>query len=328
MAQTTPEAFKLEGSWLDSVLKFISGLSIIVGFGGSIATAVGIAPGYNRLLVIIALGGILLAVGALVWADKRRRSQLQDALRQADNAFNKKFSITAEKLHLAMHTIRDELDKLLLYWNDGKISQHLLEEVTVNTGRQLVNWISDFLSECTGDTVCVCIKILEGTPGRSREAVALSEDDLQNIFVTTLCRNSETPRRRFRQNRHRVALNTGFRNIMLGDDYFACSDLVQLANDGKYDNTTENWRDDYKCAIVVPIRIFIGEVTQAGTLRRCYDWLAFLCADGNVVNGFEPDRLQDYANLLMAVGDALFHYLDVVSRCQQSLAADTGDTGQ
>jgi hypothetical protein len=240
-------------------------------------------------------------------------SQLRAAANErmiSDAKHAQDFSVCAEKLHFAVHTIRDEYRRLL-DGVDRSIEEDNLKEYSLLCGNAVVNMIADFLSQCTAQTVSVCLKILDNP----YESVTTSEVDLRNKWLTTLCRSTNSQKTRTEKDLHSIVGNTAFQDILEKKDqnYYVSSDLMEEARRGNYTNTTKNWSQFYKSTIVVPIRLFTGQVGEAGNLRPVYDLYGFLCADANSVNGLESNRIHDYANFMMVVADAMYHYFDLLA---------------
>jgi hypothetical protein len=246
--------------------------------------------------------------------ESKLRRDLEEMSRRADEMaqlFQKQLTVVAEKLHFATHEIRNGLDELLKL-DEETVKPRDVEVISVQVGIKVVSYLAEFLTSCVGQSVCVCIKILNKLPDKQGELLAPSYEDLKKTVVETMCRSTNTPKARFEQNLHPVAENTAFLDIMYkGEPYFAKSDLIEEAGQKRYSNTTPHWQDHYKTAIVVPIRIQIGTVDNVPGQRPVYDLLAFLCADTKAANSFDKYGISVYADFLMAVGDGFYHYLDL-----------------
>lgn len=81
--------------------------------------------------------------------------------------------------------------------------------------------------------------------------------------------------------RHMVHLNTAF-NALLDSDaaWFVGNDLLHMAREGLYDNTTPDWVRRYRAAVVWPIR------WPSGPLQIPTDLIGYLCVDARRRNVF------------------------------------------
>jgi|GEM_PF-1258410 len=272
--------------------------AFVASFIGCGALFIVASVAYERKLSSDALKKNVTEYSAQIAWEAKKREELAEI-------FRGQFAVTAEKLHFAVHEIRNEFAKLLNLAEAPPGHRRLLP---VHAGTKVVNLLADFLTHCVGQPVSVCIKVLDKLPDNRMELVAPSFDELKTMNVVTVCRSSNTQKERFEEKLHPIVDNTAFNDIIYrGEPFFAQSDLEEEWKQKRYSNTTPNWMDYYKSAIVVPIRLSIGTTNDRVAV---YDLLAFLCADAKDPNAFERLRIRAYADFLMAVGDALYHYFD------------------
>jgi len=270
----------------------------------AVAAAVGAIASYFEAIPIVAaifnvifIVTIVIASGLVISKERKNTSQLEET-------FSRKFSLISERLHAVHHLIRDETYRL----------REVPESATSNALHavgQILGLISGFLGELTGEKICVCIKIMEQFEGITAE----TPTDLEGKSMLTFCRDPGTQKKRwehlYHSLSHSLSHNSDFRDIILGQkSYFTA---VNLEKESGYTNTTSDWNVWYKTAIVVPIQRVVAH--KPGGHPR-YELLGFLCADSISVEAF-GDRIEDYANLLMSVGDGLYHYFDHVRNCAE-----------
>ncbi|MCX5860808.1 MAG: hypothetical protein WCG29_13645 [Desulfomonile sp.] len=274
---------------------------------GAAAAFCAIAGWFATFPVQVAIANvifIIIVVVALVWViskEKKKTSQLEET-------FSSKLRLISERLHTVHHLIRDETYRL------GEAPESARLNALHAVG-QILNLMSDFLGDLTGQKICVCIKIMEQFEGITAE----KPSDLEGKTVLTFVRDAGTPRKRWEHLRHPLSHNSDFRDIILGQkSYFTA---VDLEKESGYTNTTSDWSVWYKTAIVVPIQL---DVAQKPGGHPRFELLGFLCADSMSIEAF-GDRIEDYANLLMSVGDGLYHYFDHVRNCALEATSDKQD---
>ena len=218
--------------------------------------------------------------------------------------FSQKFGLLSERLHLVNHTIRDATYELKE--GPGSAELHAL-----NTTTKVLGILAGLFSNMTGQQVCVCIKISEQFDGITAE----SESDLMGKSVLTFNRDAGTPQPRWEHLHHSLTDNSDFRDIILGRKrWFTGADLERESG---YKNTTEEWNKWYRTAIVVPIQL---ETARKQGGHPIFELVGFLCADAMTSDAF-GDNIENYAHLMMSVGDGLYHYFDHVRK-----RADTGSS--
>gem|GEM_PF-3057439 len=246
-------------------------------------------------------------VGALIVQHKVWIRYLKTILAQV--------KLISETFHRVTHTLRDDYYHMQRLAYEGRLNAEVLRVKALETGQEVVDLLANALTACTSHNISVCIKIFE----QPREMTAWSSEDLERRNVVTLCRSYNTNRERWESVRHPILHNTAFHELMFQDKhYFASTDLAAEHARGVYMNTSLNWSRYYRSTIVVPIRIRVG-TTETGL--PVYDILGFLCADSESTFAFEPSRLTDYANLMMAAGDAMYAYFDRIFVAESALAA-------
>jgi hypothetical protein len=269
---------------------WILGISAAVGALATYFTTTTIAAAiFNVAFILVTLIAVCLVIS------KERNRALQVEQRNSEL-----FHIVSENIHNAHHLIRDALFDL------EHADAGIVRERAKNTAKDLVNLLAGLLSKLTGCYVCVCIKIPEQFEG----VTARSIDDLEGKNVLTFCRDRiNTPGKRWEQWYHSLVDNSVFRDIILGKiPYFTSADLEKEKD---YTNMTPNWRQWYKTAIVVPIR---RTVSHSDKGNPKYELLGFLCADSLTTEAFGEKQIDDYAQLLMSVGDGLYLYFDEVRK--------------
>jgi hypothetical protein len=181
------------------------------------------------------------------------------------------------------------------------------------TGQHAVDLLASILSVSTEQKVSVCIKYF---PDIYRDTG--SPERVEDYYVGTLCRSSNSSPMRDLESLSRIGENTDFLLIMKEHrPYFRVRDLHRLeqyleeSGTGTYRNSNPEWSAYYRSTIVVPIRmerrLLVPDVGSEG-----FDLLGFLCADSLSTSAFRSEHLDAYTTLMKAFASVLHPYLDRV----------------
>jgi hypothetical protein len=265
---------------------------------------------YVSLLAIVVITGY---VSAFIWilATEEEHKRIQEQIvDDSAQAFHKLFQQTGTWLHKTAHDIRDHVTDLEWAYTQKQLNLKELRTDALIVGEKIADYLetlfSFYLLDRIGDNkVAVSIKILERKANGQEMA-------------KTLCRSKHSAPGRKIGDEHVIGpANTAFFEIREGKTrYFGKSDLIAEYHAQRYSNTNPNWQQQYKSAIVVPIRNKNPLYPEKSSEE--FKLIGFLCADANVIGAFDGDgkRMEAYAQMLMAAGDGLFKYFEIVNSLQ------------
>ncbi len=237
-------------------------------------------------------------------------------VRSKDQGFEK-CAILADNLHHISHILRDQYYDISTS-DSSELTEKFLQERTAAIGEKISNFLATTLTCVAGGTVRVCIKVIEPLVDNHPP----SESGLDFAKAVTICRSSNTQKKRFENLEQPVKGNTDFDKIVSGDDFFFAAKLDRMVSSGEYRNTTEKWLQWYKSTVVVPIRVLEKNCDEN---KKHYILLGFLCADSDSSGAFEEDRATLYADIMMAAADQLYYFLDFISSQRNRLKTDSSN---
>ena len=180
--------------------------------------------------------------------------------------------------------------------------------------KDLVAAFSKKISHLYGKDINVCIKQIHRVEG---------DEDAMNWMVKTVaryCKKHLNSRRKNDKIPISIIGNTDFKNIMCGESFFACGDLLKLQQGGDFDNTNPSWASYYNSTMVLPIRgVIHGEDINTDEI---YDIIGFLCLDCKD-SCPEWERENNYIfNMSATFADVLYilmnESLEFTEKCKES----------
>jgi hypothetical protein len=287
--------------WLQDVLTFITSLASLIGlvYGGAkllikiIAKFVPKSPLSLPWLICIFLLIIIMFMRAKV---KQYKESLW--VRRESDAIN---------YYNVLHDFRNFYFDVLTYHKDKKLNKDFLTSITRNFLINLLDKLCNIYTAYTGKTVNACIKLI----GKENEDVNFDKIDKENATVYTFIRSSNITKQREDASDNKPVLiskNTDFSYIIAPPDfyqkqYFYEQDL-QLFNEKlqkyqqKYENTSENYWNFYRAAIVVPIRIAHSHLHFTSPADSVdYHIVGFLCIDTMSTQSFIPEYEEQFIQI-------------------------------
>jgi hypothetical protein len=234
---------------------------------------------------------------------REKDQEIEEILKQTEEVLATLFEQAGTWLHKIAHDIRDRTTELEWLKEKQKLSLDHLRMDAMATGRNIANYVEELFSYHLLETVAVSVKIIKRKANDQEVAI-------------TLCRSQHSASERKIGDEHVVGPeNTAFHEIRTGQTtYYGKSDLIKEAGAGRYSNRNPKWPEQYKCAIVVPIRRknldFPDESDEEFLL------IGFLCIDANEIQVFRDEDMDAHAQMLMAAADVLYKYLETVNQME------------
>jgi uncharacterized FAD-dependent dehydrogenase len=246
------------------------------------------------------------AVQKLELVIREKDEHAESLLIQAEEAVDNLFCENGNWLHKIAHEIRDRYMRLiqLARKEEPPITDTIESEAEI-TSQNVVNYLEELFTFRLKEQIAVSIKTMD-------------KDAEGKEVAITLARSTHSgPGRKKRGDVHPVTPeNTAFWTIRSGEErFFGKTDLLKEQAAGNYHNTNPRWQQQYKSAIVVPIRSENPDYVKGQTDR--FLLRGFLCIDVNSTTVFKEEMLEAYAHMMMAAGDDLCVYLDLVKRLQE-----------
>jgi len=235
---------------------------------------------------------------------REKDQEIAEILAETEKVLSTLFEQAGIWLHKVTHDIRDRTAQLEWLRDKNKLSLDHIRLDAKDTGRNIANYVEELFSFCLEEQVAVSIKIIK------------KRDNGQEVAIT-LCRSQHSASGRKIGDEHVVGPeNTAFHEIRTGTTpYYGKSDLIKEARDGRYFNGNPRWSEQYKCAIVVPIRRKNLEFPEGS--HEEFLLIGFLCMDANNVGIFRDQYLDAYAQMLMVAADGIYKYLETVNKMQE-----------
>ena len=303
---------------LGAVLVGVYGFSSIGGLVISIWTTIkDESPWwYTYLLIGILITGLIIYSAHILLLKRNHKNEIiklelkiSETEQEGREATETIFIEIGRWLHKTAHEIRDHISFLDWLWQKEKPTLSHLQDNVEATGQHVVNYVEQILSGYLGYTISVSIKIID-------------KDEKGEDVAITLCRSQESASGRKKGDKHRVdSRNTAFFEISNGTSiYFGRSNLEEEYNAKHYQNSNPDWLHQYRCAIVVPIRKQNPEYQK--TSQEKFSLIGFLCADAKEVGVFQDNMMDAYAEMMMAVADNLYIYLEKANQMQERINND------
>lgn len=231
---------------------------------------------------------------------------------------------------------------MLHYREQEMLNLGLLTQTTIAYLRNVLDKVCDIYKSYTGSEMNACIKVF----GKKNEDVGFGAIDVENATVYTLVRSSNlSPSREEACDDQPVPLkgNTDFRLLVQMPAFYRKHYLYQqnlqefdkyLESHGeKYENTTENYWEYYKGALIVPIRMSHAHLPfTKREEQEEYHILGFLCIDTlsteAFISEFEDAFVQmarSFAALIYVVLNKYHYYL---KKCNESKVGGKSDDAQ
>lgn len=221
------------------------------------------------------------------------------------------------KFHSIAHNLRNHHSRLCKrYKNDQRpLTKDELISNIEHVCSDVVNSLSALLNQSTGEHVSVSIKYFwVDSPLKSSH---LSDEDLADLKVTTLCRCQNTQKKDKRQDPKPVRGNTDLEKITIDkENHFFSGDIrdynlkLRNTNNKPYVDSNPFWQEIYNARITVPIRIDLSFAKQGIQKGKSYDLIGFITADSLSNSAFREEEIRNYVHLCKGVADMLYRYLE------------------
>ncbi len=290
--------------------KIVSTLITIIGFIGSVVSIVGFLSGLEFHYWFPLLSVVLTVSGALYY-----HHLMQKGFEEAMEKETIKERQSWKNIHPILHLLRDDSCRTIKRWYSGSLNQDELRDKVTNTAERICGFLAEILSVLSDENVSVCIKIRPSYVKGTKPS-----DDLEAAQVQALARSHNTVSARNIQRVHNIKGNTDFEVILKEDqNYFVGAHLKDLYDKRLYNNSSDRWWEHYQSAVVTPIRIKESRRTESGTSEIIH-LLGFLCADSlsPVAFGEDADTQSFYAEIMMAISDALYEFLYICDFVQKN----------
>ncbi|MEE0943910.1 MAG: hypothetical protein UIM24_00460 [Clostridia bacterium] len=261
------------------------------------------------------------------------------------NRKSKGAKISAEKIHLFQHELRNQIFAM----RDLNSKSPTMDHITFYRHIKdkcyiLCEFIHEYLFNKFNKDFSICIKMID-------DASSDGQMNLDKINVFTLCRAGAEHKKRENNEKENhlndvgmsgqiyvpVKGNSDFYSILsnqkehIKTTSFACSNLKMIkllskfSKSFKYENTTPEFWKYYKSAIVVPIRIEKSFLSTANpkTKNGTYQTMGFLCVDyKKPISKAEKEEIVGY---MKSFGDSLYDFfyeisiMDRAIQCNESV---------
>jgi hypothetical protein len=274
--------------WFGSLLVFV----VVTGFAGHYLWVRGLNSNHET------------QVKSLNLIIEEKNQSIEQVLEDAEQALSELFEQAGTWFHWTTHEIRNRTTALDWLKLNDKVSLSYLRQDAEDTSRNIANYVEELFSYYLLETIAVSVKIIR-------------KDENGEEEVITLCRSQHSAQGRKIGDKHTVGpKNTAFFEIRTGlRTYYGKPDLIAEHLAGRYSNTNPQWQQQYKSAIVVPIRKKNPNYPETSTEE--FVLIGFLCADANAVDVFRDDMMDAYAHMMMAAADGLYKYLETVTDMQK-----------
>ncbi len=288
-------------NWLQDVLAFITSLVSLIGivYGGAqlvinvVSKIVPQLPIDLPWLICLLLTVIIMFMRAKM---KQYKSSLWIRLRS-----------DAASYYDILHDFRNFYFDVLKYHKDKKLNKEFLTTITREYLINMLEKLCNIYKAYTGKDMNACIKLI----GKENEDINFDKIDKENATVYTFVRSKNISKQREDASDNQAVLiskNTDFSYIISPPDfykkqYFYEQDIHLFDEElkkhqQKYENTTENYWDFYRAAIVVPIRIAHSHLHfTAPTDPFDYHIVGFLCIDTKSTHAFIPEYEEQFIQI-------------------------------
>lgn len=229
---------------------------------------------------------------------------------QKVNTITSKNKNQSEYIHGVLHRLKNYTCKLDATYDNKQYTDNECLSNSITDMCDLMDYLSQALTEITGSAVRACIKATDKT---------YTQDNIFDAGVYTFARsgkpnvNDILHEQNEQENAgvHIIKNNTDFLELVATDisgrrkTYFYQENLKaydeKLRLEGKeYKNSTPNWESKYITTIVCPIRYKQQE----------FELLGFLCVDSLDANAFKGEKFFLCASLLRGLADSLYVYFN------------------
>lgn len=280
--------------WLQEVLSFISSLLSIMGvvYAGA-AIFIKIILTFLPKPLPIDLPWIMCLILLIIIMFMRSK------IKQYKNSLWLRMESDCDGYYSLLHDFRNFYFDILAYHKNKKLNKDFLTSLTRNFLTKVLDKLCSIYTAYTGATINACIKLI----GKENESVNFDKIDKDNATVYTFVRSSNITKRREDSVDNKPVLisqNTDFSFIITPPSFYQKqyfyeqnlhtfnSELKKYQNE--YQNTTTNYWDFYRAAIVVPIRIAHSHLHFTSSQNTVdYHIIGFLCIDTLSTQAFIPE---------------------------------------
>lgn len=181
-----------------------------------------------------------------------------------------------------------------------------ITDVTTNNLKLLLNEICNIYSVYTGVKINSCIKIIDN--------LSNSEININNAEVKTFVRSENIAVKRSSRKEPKHILvkdNTDFKFIINPPEWYTCdyfyvqnidefNKFLQKEHNMKYENTTFDYDNFYRAAIVYPIKIENKQLFFNENAKDGYSILGFLCIDTLSTDAFISEYEENFISIASA----------------------------
>lgn len=302
--KNTSTVNKTEDTWLDRIVKspYIHlGLAIL-----SIFLAINTLSDVFKIIAIIVAGFIVIIAIIKYTSSQETKERLEKESLKRYEQFKYAYQKRYEQIFKHLRDYQREYKEISALINLRKINT--IDDLG-DRFKNLCTKIEIIFKIILDSEISACVKRIETDSIMNR--------DVNSWEVKTLARGQINDGDRYENDAKAVLIkdNTDFRRITIdGDNFFSAPDLLALH---KYNNTTKNFEEYYRSAIVVPIRINrdLTNIKPTNNTNFDYHILGFLCIDS--VDTFnESEEFSLATHFLKSFADSLYHLLEDFLRHQ------------
>ena len=310
--------------WLQECIDFLSSLASVIGVVYVAAKAIlkiltSIFQRLNLSLPWIMCGILLVIVMLMRFKLKQYKTNSWVRLDSISKGYYK-----------FLHDYRNFYFEILLNYKMKNLNQKYLTELTCNFLRNMLDEMCAIYAAYSGSKMNACIKLI----GKENEDVNFDKIDKDNATVYTFLRSSNLTKKREDASNNKAVLikeNTDFSFIIdpplfYNKQYFYEQD-IQLFDEylhkqgEKYHNTTPNYDEYYKAALLVPIRIAYRRLyfTQQND-KWDYHIVGFLCVDTLSTQAFIPEFEEQFIEIAKSFASITYivmnKYMFYLTKCR------------
>lgn len=232
-----------------------------------------------------------------------------------------------------LHDLRNFYFDLLSYHKRKELNKNFLTSITRNYLTDLLDKLCCIYSAYTGSTINACIKLI----GKQDETVNFDTIRLNDATVYTFVRSRNITKQREDISDNTPVLinkNTDFSYIIEPPDFYQKQyfyeqnlhlfDEKLKKYQEKYENTTKNYWNFYRAALVVPIRISHAHLYFTEPSND-YDYhiVGFLCVDTMSTQAFIPEYEEPFIKIAKSFSAIIYlimnKYNFYLKKCNKSL---------
>lgn len=239
---------------------------------------------------------------------------LRFKIKQYKQSLRIRFDSDSNSYYNILHDFRNYYFDVLSYHKSGKLNKSFLTSITKTYLISMLDKLCDIFHAYTGSDFDACIKII----GKENENVDFDKINEENATVYTFLRSGKMkPARVGSVNNDPVLIskNTDFQYIISPPDFYRkkyfyeqnlqkFDEYLMKQHRERYQNTTEDYWDFYRAALVVPIHI--SRTHLYFSQKNNYHIVGFLCIDTMSTQAFIPEYEEQFVKIAKSFAAVMY----------------------